>query len=64
MISTYAAAAIFVAALALTYLICLRPMRQGRCPMTQPRPDARGEEIRRLREEIAQIRKDLAHPSA
>ena len=60
------AAVVLLASLALTYFVCIRPMRKGRCGMV---PKAQGEEqarstvddegeIARLRAEVAALRAD------
>lgn len=57
-------ALVAVAAITLTYFMCLRPMRRGKCMIT-PRQDAgqadseRDSEIARLRAEVADLRRDL-----
>jgi hypothetical protein len=67
--STWFALAVLIAAIGLTYLFCVRPMRRGHCGMGGSTTDIAGEskrreEIARLRAEIAQARRDLqAHPS-
>jgi len=56
------AAAVFVAAVVLTYFSCVRPMRRGRCRGATTHTghgsssQARGEELARLHAEIAQLR--------
>jgi type VI protein secretion system component VasK len=62
--STILAIAVFVAAVTLTYLFCIRPMRRGQCGMgprrgTNEATRQREEEIRALRREINQLRNDL-----
>lgn len=49
-----------VAAITLTYLLCIRPMRHGRCGMApHQQPDAKLQaEITELRAEIASFRRD------
>lgn len=63
MTSTIFAIAVFAAAVALTYLFCIRPMRRGECAMGRaPAEDAnrrREEELRGLRREIDELRQRL-----
>lgn len=49
-----------VAAIALTYLFCIRPMRRGRCAMTPPSGPAPTAEQHRLQAEIEAARAQLA----
>lgn len=67
--STWFALAVLVAAVGLTYLFCIRPMRRGQCGMGgsaagQAGESNRREEIDRLRDEIAQARRDLQNDSS
>lgn len=54
-----------VAAIALTYLFCIRPMRNGHCamkPISAERDGGRGqdeEEVARLRRDVDQLRAEL-----
>jgi hypothetical protein len=62
--STWLALAVLAAAIGLTYLFCVRPMRRGQCGLagsatTQAGKVKRRDEIDQLREEIAQVRRDL-----
>lgn len=69
-----APAAILLASLLLTYFICLRPMRQGKCVMSlgqqarahSPRPPStHAAELARLREEIEEMKaSEAAHSSS
>ncbi|WP_020389677.1 hypothetical protein [Kribbella catacumbae] len=67
--STWLALAVPLAAIGLTYVFCIRPMRRGHCHMGGSAKDQaaelkRREEIDQLRTEIAQARRDLpTHPS-
>ena len=59
--STIFAAGLLAAAILLTYLFCVRPMRGGRgqCGHDDSLREQREDEIRRLREEIAQAKREL-----
>lgn len=47
-------------AVALTYLMCIRPMRHGHCHRVRSHPGTeRAEEIEQLRVEIARLQQDL-----
>ena len=62
------AGSIFLASLAMTYFFCLRPMRRGNCSMghgsCRPEPGVtgtdRGQELVRLRNQIAALRQEGA----
>lgn len=53
-------AATLVAAIALTYLCCVRPMRQGRCATTSQAASGKSPEQQREQVEIEQARAELA----
>ncbi|MGH3813429.1 MAG: hypothetical protein ACRDUV_13405 [Pseudonocardiaceae bacterium] len=61
------AAAVLLASIILTYVCCVRPMRQGRCAVPgSPEHSARGEAVReeelaRLRAEVAELRAGEEH---
>lgn len=62
--STWYALAVLTAAIGLTYVFCVRPMRRGQCDMSGATTGATGEserrdEIAQLRTEIAQVRREL-----
>lgn len=55
---TYLPAVVAVAAIALTYLFCIRPMRRGNACFTRTSSghDARGLELERVRAELEVLR--------
>lgn len=60
MTATILPIAVLIAAIALTYLFCIRPMRRGTCGMAAQPDDAqqrRDEEIRALHQEIKELRR-------
>jgi hypothetical protein len=60
---TWLAVTVLVAAVGLTYLCCIRPMRRGTCSASSDagatEQASRREEIDQLRAEISQARRDL-----
>jgi hypothetical protein len=60
MIQAALPAATLVAAIALTYLFCVRPMRQGRCDMSSQPASGMPEPQQRELAEIVQARAQLA----
>ncbi len=65
MTSALVPAVVLVAAVALTYLCCVRPMRRGQCrPPAAPdreSPPEQQEELARLRADVAQLRAQTPH---
>jgi len=53
------AAGVLVAAGLASYSFCVRPMRRGRCAM-RPHVGDRDEEVRRLREEVDRLRREMS----
>ena len=53
------AAGVLVAAVLASYFLCVRPMRRGRCAM-RPQVGDRDEEVRRLREEVDRLRREMS----
>ncbi|MGH2598942.1 MAG: hypothetical protein ACRDJ9_06100 [Dehalococcoidia bacterium] len=66
MTSTIFAVAVFAAAVTLTYLFCIRPMRRGACDMGRgpgtQNATRREEELRALRREVDELRHILDQP--
>lgn len=56
-------AGVAAAAIGLTYVFCIRPMRRGHCammPATDAEESERATEIARLRAEVAELRRQSA----
>jgi len=60
-------ALVAAAAIGFTYFFCIRPMREGHCGMggrSQSAPKADAEELQRLRDEVAALRRETSEPPA